>query len=169
MKLTRKGFLGLAIAAAVVMAAAAIPVLGQGWGNGHHPDRHHGRTMDRIMERLELTDEQRAEVEAMMSERHDAMEANIDELRAARGALFDAIHAAEFNETAIRDAAAAVATIEADLAVERGLGYQDFRKILTPDQQAEFEEMQKSMRAYHWEYEGGHGGYGPGPHGPKGR
>jgi Spy/CpxP family protein refolding chaperone len=168
MKLTRKGILGIGVAAALVMAAAAIPVLGQGWGKGHHPDRHHGRMMDHVMERLELTEDQRAEVEAMMTERHDAMEDNIDQLRQAREALFDAIHAAEFDETAIRDAAAAVATIEADLAVERGLGYQEFRKILTPEQQAEFEEMQKTMRAYHDEF-GGRGRYGPGPHGPNHR
>lgn len=166
MKLTRKGILGLAIAAVVVMAAA-VPVLGQGYG--HHPDKHHGRMMDRVMERLELTEDQRAEVEAMMTGHHDAMEDEIDQLRTAREALFDAIHAAEFNETAIRDAAAAVGAIEADLAVERGLGYQEFRKILTPDQQAEFEEMQKTMRAYHDEFGGGRGGYGPGPHGPNHR
>ena len=166
MKLTRRGILGLAIAAAVVMAAAVIPVLGQGYG--HHPDRHHGRMMDRIMERLELNEEQRAEVEAMMDARHDAMQANIDQLRTAREALFDAIHAAEFNETAIRDAAAAIATVEADLAVERGLGYQEFRKILTPEQQVTLDEMQKTLRVFHDGY-GGRGGYGPGPHGPKGR
>jgi Spy/CpxP family protein refolding chaperone len=166
MKLTRKGILGLAIAALVVMAAAAVPVLGQGWGHGPHHGEQHGRMMERIMERLELTEEQRAEAEALMTERHEAMSASFDRIQKAREKLADTIHAADFDETAIRDAAAVVATIEADLAVERGLANQAFRKILTPEQQAEFDEMHQTLRAYRHEF-GGRGGYGPGPHGPK--
>ena len=117
------------------------------------------------MERLELTEGQRAEAEALMTERHDGMKTDLDQMRKAQTALADAIHAAEFDETAIRDAAAAVATLEADLAVKRGLANQEFRKILTSDQQAELDEMHKMMR----EYGGGRGGYGPGAHGPKHR
>jgi len=165
MKLTRKGILGIAIAAVLVMVAAAVPALGQGWGEGYGHGEHHGRMMDRVMERLELTEEQRAEAEALMTERHDEMKADIDQMRKAREALAEAIHAAEFDETAIRDAAAVVATLEADLAVERGLANQEFRNILTPDQQAKLDEMHKMMR----EFGGDHGGYGPGPHGAKHR
>jgi len=165
MKPTRKGILGIAIAAGLVMAAAAVPALAQGWGQGYGHGEHHGRMMERVMERLGLTEEQRAQAEALMTERHDAMKASIDQMRTAREALADAVHAAEFDETAIRDAAAAVAALEADLAVERGLANQEFRKILTPDQQAKLDETHKMMR----EFGGGPGGYGPGPHGPKHR
>jgi Spy/CpxP family protein refolding chaperone len=165
MKLTRKGILGIAIAAVLVMAAAAVPALGQGWGQGYGHGEHHGRMMEHVMERLELTEGQRAEAEALMTERHDGMRARVDQMRKARADLADAIHAAEFDETAIRDAAAAVATLEADLAVARGLANQQFRKILTQDQQAKLDEMHEMMR----ELGGGRGGYGPGPHGPKHR
>jgi Spy/CpxP family protein refolding chaperone len=165
MKPTRKGILGVAIAAVLVMVAAAVPALGQGRGQGYGHGQHHGRMMDHIMERLELTEGQRAEAEALMTERHDGMKTDLDQMREAQAALADAIHAAEFDETAIRDAAAAVATLEADLAVKRALAAQEFRKILTSDQQVELDEMHKMMR----EYGGGRGGYGHGPHGPKHR
>ena len=164
MKPTRKGILGIAIAAVLVMAAAAIPVLGQGWGGYGHGE-HHGRMMDRVMDRLELTEDQRAEAEALMTERHDGMKADIDQMRKAQAALAEAIHAAVFDEMAIREAAAVVAALESDLAVKRGLANQEFRKILTPDQQAELDEMHKRMR----EFGGGRGGYGHGPHGPNHR
>ena len=164
MKPTRKGILGIAIAAVLVMAAA-VPALGQGWGEGYGHGEHHGRMMDRVMDRLELTEEQRAEAEALMTERHDGMKTEIDQIRKAQAALAEAIHAAEFDEMAIREAAAVVAALESDLAVERGMANQEFRKILTPDQQAELDEMHKMMR----EHRGGPGGYGQGPHGPKHR
>ena len=162
MKPTRKGILGIAIAAVLVMAAAAIPALGQGWGQGYGHGEHHGRMMDRVMDRLALTEDQRAEAEALMTERHDGMKADIDQMRKAQASLADAIHAAEFDEMAIREAAAVVAALESDLAVKRGLANQEFRKILTPDQQAELDEMHKTMREHR-------GGYGPGPHGPNHR
>jgi len=165
MKPTRKGILGIAIAAVLVMVAAAVPALGQGWGEGYGHGENHGRMMDRVMERLELTEEQRAEAEALMTERHDGMKTEIDQIRKAQAALAEAIHAAEFDEMAIREAAAMVAALESDLAVERGMANQEFRKILTPDQQAELDEMHKMMR----EHRGGRGGYGPGPHGAKHR
>ena len=164
MKPTRKGILGIAIAAVLVMAAA-VPALGQGWGHGNGQGEHHGRMMERVMDRLELTEDQRAEAEALMTERHDGMKTEIDQIRKAQAALAEAIHAAEFDEMAIREAAAVVAALESDLAVERGMANQEFRKILTPDQQAELDEMHKMMR----EHRGDHGGYGPGPHGPKHR
>jgi Spy/CpxP family protein refolding chaperone len=164
MKPTRKGILGIAIATVLVMVAGAGPALGQGWGEGNGHGPHHGRMMDRIMERLDLTEEQRAEVETLMTEQHDGMKADLDQLREARQALAGAIHAAVFDEAAIREAAAGVATLEADLAVKRGLANQAFREILTAEQRAKLDEMQELMLEF-----GGPGGYGPGPHGPNHR
>jgi Spy/CpxP family protein refolding chaperone len=155
--------LGLATAAGVVLAAA-VPAFGQGWGRGPAPGEHHGRMMDMIVERLELTEDQQAQVEALMEQRHEAMEDRLDQLRDARQSLNQAIHAAEFDETVIRDAAAVVAAIEADLAVERAQGNQEFRSILTPDQRTQLDEMQAMM------LELGMGrGKGPGPHGGRHR
>ncbi|MGB6001831.1 MAG: hypothetical protein WBI00_15230, partial [Thermoanaerobaculia bacterium] len=75
----------------------------------------------------------------------------------ARQALHDQIHA-DFNEEAIRQAAAAVADIEEELAVSRALMFQEVQKILTPEQQTEMREMIKTMRDFREDWGGRHRG-----------
>jgi len=141
-------------------------VLAQGWGRGPHgPGEPGERHMERVFERLDLTDEQRAELEQKLPQFREATQPSMERLREARSNLTDLIHADQLDEVAIRQAAADIAGIEADLAVARAQHFQEMRQILTPEQLEELQQMRKQMG----ERRGprGHrprgGGYGNGP------
>lgn len=59
-----------------------------------------------------------------------------------RRALRDAIRAETIDETAIRAQAAKVASLEADLAVQRAHVAHDIRAVLTPGQLQKLKDMQ---------------------------
>lgn len=145
-------------------------VLAQGWGRGPHgPGEPGERHMGRVFERLDLTEEQRAELEQKLPQFREAIQPSMERLREARSSLNDLIHAEQLDENAIRQAAADVAEIEADVAVARAQHFQQMRQILTPEQLEELQQMRKQMgqrrgprgRRPH----GGGYGQGPGPQG----
>lgn len=127
-----------------------------------------GPHMEWILERLDLTAEQEKAVQELFTKHHDAMLEGREQMCAARAALRDQIEAEELNEVAIREAAAAVAALEADRAVERARVHQQLRSILTPDQADQLQEMQREWRGRFGDCT--EGGFGPhGPHGRRGR
>lgn len=144
-----------ALTAAMLVAGAAVAGPGQGPGQGPGPMMQgHGPGMgsggmgddpgprlERVLERLDLSDDQWVAVRGIVDARRDAMMAKAQEMRDARQALGQAIHADTIDEAAIRQAAANVATVEADMAVERARSYQAIRAELTPEQQAELSQM----------------------------
>jgi protein CpxP len=151
----------LALAALLAVPATALAGPG-GRGGGHrgpHGDMNPGMRMRMLAERLDLSEEQRAQVRAM-SEQH--REATLDmraQLRDARRALREAINAEDSDETTIRSAAAAVAAVEADLAVARAQHRKAFEALLTPEQLEQLKQMKNDMPRR---------GFGGGSHGPHG-
>jgi Spy/CpxP family protein refolding chaperone len=127
-----------------------------------------GRHMERMIEALDLTPSQETAVRDLFTEHHEAMWDGRDQMREARRALHDQIQAEELDEVALREAAAAIAALEADRAVERARLHQQLRGILTPDQLEELQEMHRGRRGRFGDCM--EGGYGPhGPHGRHGR
>jgi Spy/CpxP family protein refolding chaperone len=121
-------------------------VLAQGWGRGPHgPGEPGERHMERVLERLDLTDEQRAELEQKLPQFRETIQPSMDQLREARSGLNDLIHADQLDEGAIRQAAAEMAEIEADVAVARAQHFQEMRQILTPEQLEELQQMRQQM------------------------
>lgn len=120
----------------------ALPALAQGRGHGHGGpggmDRHR---LEHLALRLELSDGQREELRQAFEERHEVGAETRRALFDARQALREQIHADSFDEPAIRRAAAAVAALEADMAVERARQAQKLRAILTPEQVAELDRL----------------------------
>jgi len=111
---------------------------------GHGVWRGHGgeaAPFARMLNRLDLSDEQREKVEQRITERRQANRGLMEQMRERRQALTDAIHAEQFDDLAIRAAAAAVAELEADIAVERALGLRDVLDVLTPEQRDEARTM----------------------------
>jgi len=140
-------------------------VLAQGWGHGPHGSGEPGeRHMQRVFDQLDLTEEQRAELDQKLPQFREAIQPSMDRLREARTVLADVIHADQFDEGAVRQAAADVAEIEADLAVARAEHFREMRQILTPEQLDELQQMRGRMGERRGR--GGHGshghGYGPG-------
>jgi len=120
-------------------------VAGSAWaqpGQGRHGfDRGPGHKVAHLFEALDLTEAQKEQVHELFSERREEGKAAREALRTARMSLKEAIHGESLDEGAIRSAAAQVASLEADQAVARAETFQAVRQILTPEQQAQLEEM----------------------------
>ena len=136
----------------VILMAVALPTLvlarPQGLGGPGGGGMHRGHGMERMLELLDLSEQQREEIHAILDVYKPEFETQTDLMKVAREALHNQIQADLFDEAAIRQAAANVATIEADLAVLRARVTNDVRPILTPEQRAEALEMRETVRAF---------------------
>lgn len=144
MSSARRFAIGLALAAGLTAtallalprdAASADGGPAAGW-------RGPGARLAAVLSRLDLTDDQKTRIKGILVEER----ADVDPLMAAaartRRDLFLAIHAAAFDEDAVRRAAAGAAASEADLAVARARILSRVRGVLTSDQQATLQDMQ---------------------------
>ena len=116
--------------------------------DGVAPASPRGRISQRIAEKLNLTDDQKAQIKTVLSSEKDALVPLLGQLHDARKALRAAIHASDANETSVRAAAARVAAVEGDLAVERMKIYGKIAPILTDEQRqkiADFEQRADSF------------------------
>ena len=97
----------------------------------------------RLAEKLNLTDDQKAQIKAVLSEEKDTLVPLLGQLHGAREALRAAIHADNANETSVRAAAAKVAAVEGNLAVERMKIYGKIAPILTDEQRRQLAEFEQ--------------------------
>ena len=156
----------LAPLALLTLMLCLVPTLGMAQRGGPPPGPPDPEMMlDHMTERLDLSDQQRQGLAAVFAAHRESVRAEDEKMFAARKTLGDQIHSETFDEVAIRKAAAAVASLEADRAVERGRLFQQIRGILTPEQLKEFEEMREHRRE-RMEQRRGDGPMGPGP-GPR--
>jgi protein CpxP len=103
----------------------------------------HGQILQRIARKLNLTDDQKSQIKAVLSVDKDTLKSLFGQLHDARKNLRVAIHAHGANEAAVRAASAKVAGVEADLAVKRMKLYGKIAPILTDEQRrkiADFEQ-----------------------------
>jgi Spy/CpxP family protein refolding chaperone len=103
----------------------------------------HGRFFQRIAERLNLTNGQKAQIKTILRSEKDTLKPLLGQLHSARENLRAAIRASEANETTVRAAAAKVAAVEADLAVERMKIYGKIAPILTDEQRQQLSEIEQ--------------------------
>jgi len=101
----------------------------------------------RKLAQLGVTADQKAEVKTILRKYQPTVGPLIKEVVTERRALRDIIHAPTIDETAIRAQAAKVASLEADLAVQRAHVSHDIRAVLTPDQLEKLKEMQIDVDA----------------------
>jgi len=103
----------------------------------------HGQILQRIARKLNLTDDQKSQIKSVLSVDKDMLKSLFGQLHDARKNLRAAICANGTNESAVRAASAKVASVEADLAVERMKLYGKIAPILTDEQRrkiADFEQ-----------------------------
>jgi protein CpxP len=138
--------LGTLARASVLSATLAGPPRG-GHGPGHPrpggPDRK-----ERLFDKLDLSQKQREQAEAVFAEQKEAVREIHERLGAARGEMFEKVHADTLDERAVREVAARIAADEAELALSRARGWQKLRGILTPDQQAMARELFEKRREH---------------------
>ncbi len=160
-------FRRLAVAASLAVSTAfLIPALAQHPGHGGPREFDDGTR--HMLHRLDLSEDQRDEIRQVVDQHRAETRPQLQQVSERRLDLFDRIHAPELDEAAIRDAAIAVATAEAELAVARAVLLQQVRQLLTPEQLEDAQEMLDRRRTGLEEgggvrFGGPHRFRGPGP------
>ncbi len=104
-----------------------------------------GKILQRIAERLDLTADQKAQIQSVLADDKDTLQSLLGQLHTARINLRAAIRASDASESAVRTASAKVAGVEADLAVERMKLYGKIAPILTDEQRQKLSTMEQHM------------------------
>lgn len=94
---------------------------------------------------LDLTETQRDQLKATMDAHQAEFEAQLSRIRTTRTALHGAVTADTFDEAAVRQAAAEVASVEADGAVLSARVHAEVWALLTPEQQQKARALQAPM------------------------
>jgi Spy/CpxP family protein refolding chaperone len=133
----------------IMTLAAAVAVGGFTIHQAQAVEREAGRVrrpvLQRIAERLNLTDAQKSQIKAALKAEQDSLKSLFTRLHEARKDLRETIHAGNATEASVRAASAKVAAVEADLAVERLKLYGKISPILTDEQRAQAAEMEKRL------------------------
>jgi len=133
----------------IITLAAAVAVGGFTITQAQAVERESGRfrrpVLQRIAERLNLTDEQKTQSQAALKAEQDSLRSLFTRLHEARKDLREAIHASNGSEASVRAASAKIAAVEADLAVERLKLHGKIGPILTDEQRAKAAEMEKRV------------------------
>jgi periplasmic protein CpxP/Spy len=100
-----------------------------------------GQILQRIAEKLNLTEDQKSQIKTILRDDKDTLATLLGQLHDARKNLRSAIQAGDANETSVRAASAKVASVEADLAVERMKLYGKIAPVLTDEQRQKISEF----------------------------
>ena len=124
----------LTFATAALVAAGFISATAQTTNQIDQIRPGHGRLLERISRKLELTDSQKVQIKTAWDSEKGTLVPLLKQWHDARRQLRDAIHASDASESAVRAAAANVASVDADLAVARMKLYGKMAPILTAEQ-----------------------------------
>lgn len=148
--LTKSLVAGVVLASSVglVTVVAAMPS-GDGPGcgrSGHHMGhgRHsggHGLKLERLADRVNATDEQRAAIRAIADGSRQQMTNLRDEIRANRGQLKELTRQTPLDEAAVRSVADKQGELKAEMIVMRARERSEMKAVLTDEQRAELDEM----------------------------
>ena len=89
---------------------------------------------------VELSDDQKGQIHALMGQFHAANEAKLIQLGNAQKAMVDQALAEPIDEAAIRSDVAAMAVVRADVAVAEAYLMKDLRGVLTAEQRDQLEK-----------------------------
>ena len=136
-----------------LMSGGAVVLFAQGvQGRGAGPDRPRGlmsRGFDAgfALGQLNLSDAQKQQVRDIMQRHRQTMQPAMQRMQEAMQAQRAAIDQVPVNEAAVRDAAAAVAKVQADMAVEQARLHADIFNILTVEQQEKAKQLEQQAQA----------------------
>lgn len=132
-------------------------IYGRGMGRGGH-----GPGLMRALRQLDLTDDQKSQIQTLMERNQKQHQAARENVQAAMADFREVMAAETFNETAIRQAFQKAAAAREEAMVLRARTFHQVRQVLTPEQQAELEKM----RQQRLQKRGKGFGRGPGGGGP---
>lgn len=139
MTIRKAGIIALLALFALPLAATA---------NQHKDkDGDHSRHMERMADKLELTEDQRAEWTALHENHHPRMKELKQQMREQRKALRSASEGG-FDEAAAEAAADRLGDLVAESSLERARMHAQLNDILTEEQQAKVSEYQKKKHGH---------------------
>jgi Spy/CpxP family protein refolding chaperone len=104
--------------------------------------------MEHAKQKLGLTEEQSARIREIVKADREKLVSLLSQSHEARAGLRQAIRAPGANETSVRAAAAKVAAVEADFAVERLTLFGKITPLLTAEQHEKLAQFQTRIDAY---------------------
>lgn len=110
-----------------------------------HSNPRLGRMLQRIADRLDLTADQRTQVQDIIAGEKDDLKSLLNRLHDARVNLRTAIQTDGATEADVRAASAKVAAVESDLAVERLKLFAKISPVLTGEQRAKLTELEQNF------------------------
>ncbi len=119
---------------AALAAAVALPAAAWAWpGHGRGHDEH----FERRIERLDLDEATRAQVEALFEEAREQRQSQREELRAAHQVLHEMLRSAESSEAALMEQAEQISELKLALQKDRIARMLALRDLIGPEQLAE--------------------------------
>jgi len=137
MKTSKQIAIGVLIAASLLMSPALFAQSGFGPGR---PGMM-GKMGPPLLEQLQLSGEQRAQIEAVFAGGRDAIQPLARQLREKRGALGEAARALPFDETTVRSLAQQAADLQSQLMVARAQVANQLQSLLTEDQRTKLSQL----------------------------
>jgi protein CpxP len=133
-------------ALALLIAGGSAMVFAQGPGP-RGPRGGPGFGFGLPLRELSLTEAQRTQVQQLVQKHREGTRTLMADAQKARAAQRQAMEAIPINESAIRTAAAAVAEVEADLAVQQAQLQNEIFNVLTPEQQQQLQKVRADREA----------------------
>jgi protein CpxP len=133
-----------------VMAGGAVAIFAQGGpgrGAGAFGPGGRGFAAGFALGQLDLSDAQKQQVRDIMQRHRQQSQPVMDRLQQAMQAQRAAINAVPVNEAAVRQAAAALAAVQADMAVDQARMHADIFSILTVEQQEKAKQLEAQGQA----------------------
>lgn len=141
MKILR--YIGLAAAIALVIGGAF--AINSRAASAADDSALGGKWRQRIKEELNLTSEQVAQIKAQLKSEKGNITSILSRLHDARAELRAEIQKSDATEASVRNAAAKVSAVEADMAVERMKLHAKISPLLTADQRTKLAQLESGM------------------------
>jgi periplasmic protein CpxP/Spy len=119
-------------------SAYAIDAAPAGHWKGHG---RHGGAFQEALTRLNLSDAQKHDIASVLKQHREEMLGLRSQMFEAKKALFAAVTASEFDESAVLTAATQAGEVEKNLAVMRAKLFDKIRDRLTPEQQTQLQQL----------------------------
>jgi protein CpxP len=148
--LTKSALIGVLLASGVAFAGAPY---GGGPGNCHHGAHHahgfdrHGGGIARMVERLDLTPEQRTTIRGIVDQARPQFRQVRDRMMENRKQLRTLMQQDTYDEAQVRQLAQAQGAAKADMIVLRTKVQSEIRKVLTEQQRDQLKQM-RAARGY---------------------
>ncbi|MFW2374829.1 MAG: Spy/CpxP family protein refolding chaperone [Gammaproteobacteria bacterium] len=131
------------VLATSILSVGAIGVASAcGGPGGGFGGKGHGNKMMHVVEKLDLSKEQRTSIWKIMDKQKDTMRANREEMYSIRTALRDAAGSENYDEDKVRELANKKASMMSNMIVQRTQSMNQIQKLLTQEQQDKFNELQ---------------------------